>query len=75
MDSKGESATNCKKQILSLINDKIVLYLESMKVLGNESLLEFYRVADAEINRMNDAVDKRRKKDGKIPEELPDSPQ
>ena len=75
MDSKGESTTNCKKQILSLINDKIVLYLESMKVLGNESLLEFYRVADAEINRMNDAVDKRRKKDGKIPEELPDSPQ
>ncbi|PBC73651.1 DUF6261 family protein [Fibrobacter intestinalis] len=75
VENKGKSATNCRKQILSMVNDKIVMYLETMKAVGNESILEFYKVADAEINRMNDAIGKRKKKDDKPDEKSPDSPQ
>lgn len=59
---KGESASSLKKPILSLVNDKIVPYLNTMSMVGNASLAEFTKGVGAEINRLNATVASRGKK-------------
>ena len=57
--SKGASATSLKKPLLSVINDKIVPYLNLMQ--GNEALAEFSNSIEKEITRVNDSLQKREK--------------
>lgn len=60
--SKGESATALKKPLLSAINDKFVPYMTAM-VLSNSAVYgDFAAKAESEIEKMNDAVAKRNKK-------------
>lgn len=60
--NKGASASSYNKPIVSLINDKLVPYLDAMVIAGNENSLEFAKGVDAEINRANDTIVKRTKK-------------
>lgn len=60
--NKGASASSYNKPIVSLINDKLVPYLDAMVIAGNENCLEFAKGVDAEINRANDTIVKRTKK-------------
>lgn len=57
--SKGVSATSLKKPLLSVINDKIVSYLNLMQT--NETLAEFSKSIEKEITRVNESVAKRGK--------------
>lgn len=57
--SKGASATSLKKPLLSVINDKIVSYLNLMQT--NETLAEFSKSIEKEIARVNENVAKRGK--------------
>ena len=57
--SKGASATSLKKPLLSVINDKIVPYLNLMQ--ANETLAEFSKSIEKEISRVNDSLQKRAK--------------
>lgn len=54
--SKGASATSLKKPLLSVINDKIVSYLNLMQ--ANETLAEFSKSIEKEIARVNENVAK-----------------
>lgn len=60
--SKGASASSYNKPIVSLINEKLVPYLDAMVIAGNENCLEFAKGVDAEICRANDTIAKRTKK-------------
>ncbi|MDE7291125.1 MAG: hypothetical protein K2N58_03665 [Treponemataceae bacterium] len=60
--NKGASASSFNKPIVSLINEKLVPYLDAMVIAGNENCLEFAKGVDAEINRANDTIAKRTKK-------------
>lgn len=60
--SKGASASSYNKPIVSLINDKLVPYLDAMVIASNENCLEFAKGVDAEICRANDTIAKRTKK-------------
>lgn len=57
--SKGTSATSLKKPLLSVINDKIVPYLNLMQ--ANETLADFSKSIEKEISRVNDSLQKREK--------------
>ena len=57
--NKGASASAYKKPIISLINDKLVPYLDAMVIAGNENCAEFAKGVRAEINRVNDMIAKR----------------
>lgn len=57
--SKGVSATSLKKPLLSVMNDKIVSYLNLMQ--GNEALAEFSKSVEKEISRVNDSLQKKEK--------------
>ena len=59
--SKGASASSYKKPILSVINDRIVPYLNTMSVVGNTAVAEFAKGVETEINRVNETVAKRGK--------------
>lgn len=59
--SKGESASSIKKPLVSIINDKLVTYLNTMSLVGNAALAEFSKNVGTEIDRVNSAVTKRRK--------------
>ena len=59
--SKGASASSYKKPILSVINDKIVPYLNTMAVVGNTAVAEFAKGVESEITRVNETVAKRGK--------------
>lgn len=59
--SRGASASSYKKPILSVINDKIVPYLNTMAVVGNTAVAEFARGVESEISRVNETVAKRGK--------------
>lgn len=59
--SKGASASSYKKPILSVINDKIVPYLNTMAVVGNTAVADFAKGVETEINRVNETVAKRGK--------------
>lgn len=59
--SRGASASSYKKPILSVINDKIVPYLNTMAVVGNTAVAEFAKGVETEITRVNETVAKRGK--------------
>ena len=59
--SKGASASSYKKPILSVINDKIVPYLNTMAIVGNTAVADFARGVESEISRVNETVAKRGK--------------
>ena len=60
--NKGASASSYNKPIVSLVNDKLVPYLNAMQIAGNENCSEFAKGVEAEINRVNDTISKRGKK-------------
>lgn len=60
--NKGASASSYNKPIVSLINEKLVPYLDAMVIAGNENCLEFAKGVDAEISRANETIAKRTKK-------------
>ena len=62
--NKGASASAYKKPIISLINDKLVPYLDAMVIAGNENCTEFAKGVGAEIERANAVVAKRGSKKG-----------
>ena len=57
--NKSASASTYKKPIISLINDKLVPYLDAMVIAGNENCTTFAKSVEAEINRVNDMIAKR----------------
>lgn len=61
--ARGESATQVKKELVALVNLKIVPYLGA--VGGAEAYRDFAAKAEAEIVRANAATDRRTKKEGK----------
>lgn len=61
-DSKGTAATVYKKELLSLINTKMVPYLTAMLVAQPELFDEFSKVTETEINKINDTLTRRLKK-------------
>ena len=62
-DSKGASASSFKKPLLAAINEKLVPYLNAMQIAKNENCAAFAAGVETEINRVNEAVAKRSKKD------------
>ncbi len=62
--NKGVPASSFNKPIVSLINDKLVPYLNAMAIAGNANCLDFAKSVEAEINRANEAISKRGKKAG-----------
>lgn len=63
--NKGASASSYNKPIVSLVNDKLVPYLNAMVISGNANCIDFARSVEAEINRANEAISKRGKKTDK----------
>ena len=59
--SKGASASSYKKPILSVINDRIVPYLNTMAIVGNAAVADFAKGVETEITRVNETVAKRGK--------------
>lgn len=59
--TRGASASSYKKPILAVINDKIVPYLNTMQIVGNEAVLDFAKNVETEISRINETVAKRGK--------------
>lgn len=60
--NKAASASSFNKPIVSLVNDKLVPYLNAMVIAGNANCLDFAKSVEAEINRVNEAISKRGKK-------------
>ena len=60
--NRSAPASSYKKPLLSLVNDKLVPYLEAMLIAKNETCSDFARQVEKEINRMNDTVAKRKGK-------------
>ena len=60
--NKGASASSYNKPIVSLVNDKLVPYLNAMVIAGNANCIDFAKSVEAEINRVNEAISKRGKK-------------
>ena len=60
--NKGASASSYNKPIVSLVNDKLVPYLNAMVIAGNANCIDFAKAVEAEINRVNDTISKRGKK-------------
>ena len=60
--NKGASASSYNKPIVSLINDKLVPYLDAMVIAGNENCAGFAKSVEAEISRANDMISRRGKK-------------
>lgn len=60
--NKNASATSLNKPIVSLINEKLVPYLNAMVIAGNENCLEFAKNMETEIKRTNEIIAKRGKK-------------
>ena len=59
LNAKTESASSLKKPLLSIINDKLVVYLSAMLVCENENCKDFAQFFDKEIERTNAAIEKR----------------
>ena len=66
--NKGASASSYNKPIVSLVNDKLVPYLNAMVIAGNENCIDFAKSVEAEINSANEAISKRGKKTDKASE-------
>lgn len=60
--NKGATASSFNKPIVSLINDKLIPYLDAMVIAENADCAAFARNVAAEIARMNETVAKRVKK-------------
>ena len=60
--NKGVSASSFNKPIVSLVNDKLVPYLNAMVIAGNANCMDFAKSVEAEINRVNDMIAKRGKR-------------
>ena len=60
--NKAASASSFNKPIVSLVNDKLVPYLNAMVIAGNANCMDFAKSVEAEINRVNEAISKRGKK-------------
>lgn len=61
--NKGASASSFKKPIVSLVNDRLVPYLNLMSGSGNKNCAEFAKSVGKEISRVNDMIAKRTKKE------------
>lgn len=60
--NKGATASSFNKPIVSLINDKLIPYLDAMVIAESADCAAFARNVAAEIARMNETVAKRIKK-------------
>lgn len=60
--NKGASASSYNKPILSLINEKLIPYLDAMVIANQAHCLNFAKGVQAEITRMNNTILKRMKK-------------
>ena len=60
--SRGEPASNYKRSIVALLNEKLVPYLDAMVISGNAGVAAFARGVAAEIDRANETIAKRAKK-------------
>ena len=60
--SKAASATSLNKPILTLVNDRLVPYLDAMVIAGNENCKDFAKGVAAEISRVNEMISKRNSK-------------
>lgn len=58
-DKACANATEVKKSLLAVINDKLVTYLNAMIVADNAKYGQFAGMVEAEINRVNEAVSAR----------------
>lgn len=61
---KNASASSFKKPILSLVNEKIVPYLDAMTIAQNAECAAFARATEEEIKRINSVIVARGKKGG-----------
>lgn len=57
--NKGVSASSLKKPIVSLINEKLLTYLDAMVVAKNTNCTDFAKSVEAEIERVNEMISKR----------------
>ena len=60
--SKGASASSIKKPIVSLINDKLIPYLNALVIAESDVVADFATAVETEINRINETIAKRAKK-------------
>lgn len=60
--NKGASATSLNKPIVSLVNEKLVPYLNAMVIASNANCTEFAGKVETEIKRTNEIIAKRGKK-------------
>lgn len=58
-----QNATEIKKEVLEIINNKIVVYMRAMQVVVPDTHGEFARTLATIINNNNEVVKKRRKKE------------
>ncbi len=56
---KSESASTIRKPIMSLLNEKILPYLDAMVIARNENCASFVRNVEEEIRRINSIVSAR----------------
>lgn len=61
---KSAPASSFKKPILSLVNEKIVPYLDAMTIAQNSECAAFARATEEEIKRINSVIASRGKKGG-----------
>ncbi len=59
---KGATASSFNKPIVSLINERLIPYLDAMVLAENAGCMAFARNVEAEIGRMNETVAKRIRK-------------
>ncbi len=57
--TKSATATSFNKQIVQLINEKIIPYLNAMLISGNTNCTNFAKNLEEEIRRINEAISKR----------------
>ena len=57
---KSASASSFKKPILSLVNDKLVPYLDAMTISQNANCAAFARATEEEIKRINTTISARK---------------
>ena len=60
--NKGASASSYNKPIVSLVNEKLVPYLNAMVIAKNANCTEFANNVETEIKRTNEIIAKRGKK-------------
>lgn len=68
-ESTRANATSLKKEVVDIINDKIVIYLRAMEVVVPDTYGAFARTVGEIISDNNEVVKKRRNKGDKLVEE------